>query len=438
MDKEKLITDSIIVFILAFISRIIFTAIIASNNPVYFSGPDTITYYDLACNLLKKGNFIVDKINNPGIFRTPGYPLFLASIYSSFGINNLPVVLFQVFLSSIACVLLYYILRRLFTRWVALAGIVLYALDTPSIYYSNKVLSETLFTCIFIVFMLTLTLFFEKKKAGYIIVSGLLLGIITLIRPVTYYLAFFLIFLFIIYFPKQIKRGISYFIVFTLIYSSVVAPWVIRNYAVAGYLGISAVKELNLCNFKGAWVEMTRRNEHDIYKIQNELAIKMEKELRARNMEDNALNRALVRGDIGKEILMSNIPLLINYQIRFTLDVLFSTGADLVGEVFLNTSSQNFKDQSWFASANLNYLIYLVMLYTVTLIGFFVSMKKERIYIFLPWLITFLYMLAIHGEFDGRARFRVPLMPLIIVFFCLGITEINKRIKLYKINSLKV
>lgn len=431
MNKKNIVVDSITVFVLSIVSRIIFTVLIASNNPNYFYSADTKTYHDLSCNLLKYGTFIIDKADNPGIFRTPGYPLFLAFVYSIFGINSLPVIIFQIILSSIGCVLLYYMLSRMFDRWVALTGAFLYLLDMPSIYYSNKILSETLFTCIFIAFIFAFTLFFEKQKYIYIVVSGLLLGIVTLIRPVTYYLV---IFLFVAYFAKQIKKGIGHFIIFTLMYMCVVMPWVFRNYTVAGYCGISAAKELNLCNFKGAWIEMARRQEHDIYKIQEELIAEVGKRLRENNMEDNALNRTLIRGAIGKKILFSNIPLFINYQIRFTADVLFSTGMDLMAEVFLNTSAENFENQSWFVSADVKYLIYLIILYLFVIIGVIATLKKQKIQQFSPLLLILLYMVAIHGEFDGRSRFRVPIMPLIIIFFCLGLSEISQKIKLSKLD----
>lgn len=437
MVKKKVLLDTAVIFISALVLRLLFM-LIMKNNPVLFFGGDTKNYCELANNLLAHGTFVIDKISDPGIFRTPGYPAFIAFIYSKFGVaNNLPVVMFQVVLSSISCVLLYMALGRLFPRWVALTGTFLYACDIPSVYYANKILTETLFTLIFICFTLVFSLFFEKKRIVYLILSAILLGATVLTRPATYYLIFLLIFLFAYYFKTDLKKGLRQFAIFALIYMCVVMPWVLRNYIVSGYWGISAVKELNLCNFKGAWIEMKLNKDDDIYRFQNLLAQKVDRELRKKGLQDTAANRARMRGLIGKEILTAYPGLLASYQAIHTLDVLFSTGMDLAGEVLTGINAKELTEKGWFIFADTQYSAYLVMLYLFVTVGLFAALKKDRIYTFLPWLVIMLYMLAIHGEFDGRSRFRVPLMPLIIVFFCLGLTEVYKRMAVPKKLTVK-
>lgn len=429
MVRKKVLFDTVIIFVSALILRILFMLIIAKNNPALFFGGDSKNYCELANNLLTRGTFIIDEINDPGIFRTPGYPALVAFFYSMFGMaNNISVVVFQVVLSSVSCVVLYTVLGKLFPRWIALTGAFLYVCDVPSIYYANKILTETLFTLIFICFTLMFSLFFEKKRIIYLILSAVLLGITVLVRPVTYYLIFLLIFLFVYYFRTNLKKGIRQFAVFALIYLCVVMPWVLRNYIVSGYYGISAVKELNLCNFKGAWIEMRLNKDNDIYKFQELLARKTDRELRKRGMQDTAVNRARMRGLIGKEILTSSPGLLMSYQIIHTLDVLFSTGMDLVGEVLTGMNTEQLKEKGWFMFADSQYSAYLGVFYLFVTVGLFASLKKDRIYKFLPWLVIIVYMLAIHGEFDGRSRFRVPLMPLLILFFCMGLAKTYEKV----------
>src|SRR5437764_3370720 len=109
-----------------------------SNGDFFY--PDSRTYIEPAQSMLAGRGFI--RAN--GIietFRTPGYPLFLMAVR-----NSTAVVVLQHLMNAALAVAIYLFARRRFTRGIAFAAALLFALDTPTIHYANKVLTETLFT----------------------------------------------------------------------------------------------------------------------------------------------------------------------------------------------------------------------------------------------------------------------------------------------------
>src|ERR1700756_3274215 len=109
-----------------------------SNGDFLF--PDSTTYIEPARSMLAGHGFL--RAN--GIFetfRTPGYPLFLM-LFRSFT----AVVVVQHLMNIALAIAIYLFARQRFSRGIAMGAAVLFALDTPTIHYANKVLTETLFT----------------------------------------------------------------------------------------------------------------------------------------------------------------------------------------------------------------------------------------------------------------------------------------------------
>ena len=65
----------------------------------------------------------------------------------------------------------------------------------------------------------------------------------TLTRPVSVYFFVFLTVIFLAYYRKKLKKGIFRYLAFFLILLAVLAPWIARNYAVSGKLLVSTQQE---------------------------------------------------------------------------------------------------------------------------------------------------------------------------------------------------
>lgn len=204
---------------------------------------DAKGYALLADNLLEHGVFSVasQPPYYPESFRSPGYPVFLAVLFSAF--HNWTAVLFaQVALLSVMPVLLYLLLRPYHER-AAFWGSILFALEPVHLYLSSTLLSDALFATLFLASLLCL----ERASSGswrYGVAGGLVLGAAILVRPI----AMFLPLLYIVYVllprPRKAQWLAATAIVAGVIL--VVLPWSLRNWAHFHSLNISSVGAYNL------------------------------------------------------------------------------------------------------------------------------------------------------------------------------------------------
>lgn len=170
-------------------------------------------------------------VGNPGFptaFRPIGYPGTLAVLYYIFGTSFLVGKLFNVLLSALIMFLTYKLALKFFNEKVAFITLLIFALSPLAICYNSVLGSEILFSA---VLMLSVYVFFMKKSP---ILVGLLIGYLTLIRPIGVFIpAIFVLFIFI---KKDmlLKQKFKYILLFGVFFSLVVSPWLIRNYKAFG------------------------------------------------------------------------------------------------------------------------------------------------------------------------------------------------------------
>lgn len=166
----------------------------------------------------------------PAIFRTPGYPLFLAGIYSLFGHFYMPVYVVQAIIDSLTALMIVAICRQIALPRLSFASGLLYALyPYPAIFCG--ILHQDILLTFFAVLSLLVTIKAKNNpdKLGLWGLAGLVLGITIIVKP-------FLAILFIM--PISIiiadKRKISQkFLSLVMVFSvafALVLPLVLRNY----------------------------------------------------------------------------------------------------------------------------------------------------------------------------------------------------------------
>lgn len=137
---------------------------------------------------LASGDWLLQ--NEKGAFRTPGYPLFLAPFHALFG----KLALFATFAGQHLLIMATSLVTAAICGRVsgrslaAVLGYGLSALCYSRDWHANLVLSETLFTFLLMLAIAALTHFCSRRSlvaAGSI---GLLIGLATLVRPISTYL----------------------------------------------------------------------------------------------------------------------------------------------------------------------------------------------------------------------------------------------------------
>jgi 4-amino-4-deoxy-L-arabinose transferase-like glycosyltransferase len=104
----------IALFLLCILLRICWVVFRLYNDPDVALLPDSPSYMKPAMALLQDHQFSIRPgSQRPEFFRTPGYPFFLASIFTIFGRNLLAVCIVQAVLSSLTVIAIYFTGQRL-------------------------------------------------------------------------------------------------------------------------------------------------------------------------------------------------------------------------------------------------------------------------------------------------------------------------------------
>ena len=142
-----------------------------SRVPVW----DSEVYWNAALKIAN-GNFLGDSI----FHQAPLYPYFLALIVTVFGKSYIAVFIIQIFLTTLSSFLIYLICKKILSGKIAIAAALLYSFYGMQIFYSLKLLSETL--SIFLMLLSIFLLLYTNRKR-FIVSSGILFGLLCLSKP---------------------------------------------------------------------------------------------------------------------------------------------------------------------------------------------------------------------------------------------------------------
>lgn len=163
-------------------------AVIAVDNPQKvprnLAEGDAPTYYILADHLLDGTGYRYAADLAPTAKRTPGYPLFIASVFRVFGRNFTAVRLVQCVLDVVTTYLVFAIaVLFLGSAPIGLIAALGYALYLPAIQSTTYIMTETTYTFSLVLAVLIALLAARVRSHLLYAVSGIAFGISALIRP---------------------------------------------------------------------------------------------------------------------------------------------------------------------------------------------------------------------------------------------------------------
>ena len=175
----SIIKNSIVIFLFALIIRIGYVVFFVETE--YLFTEDQGFYAQLAKNLPNNNIF--------GLMpeRMPGYPLFIAAIYTFISEGVWGVVLIQILLDSISCIVIALTARLLFKKGFWVAG-VLSVINLNMIILSASLLTDTLFLFLFVLFIYSLFKYFQFENKKWLFLLVLFVSLSALVRASTYYL----------------------------------------------------------------------------------------------------------------------------------------------------------------------------------------------------------------------------------------------------------
>ena len=142
--NRKISRDAALIFLVALLVRIGYALFFV--EPEYLLIEDQAQYIHLAQQFPDSGFLGVTPE------RVPGYPLFIAAIYTLFGEGLWNVISIQILLDSISCVVIALMAKSLFSKGFWIAGI-LSAINLNMVIMSSSLLTDTLFVFLFIIFL---------------------------------------------------------------------------------------------------------------------------------------------------------------------------------------------------------------------------------------------------------------------------------------------
>jgi len=218
---------------------------------------DSLTYHQIALSILS-GEYKIE--GRPTALVVPGYPIFLAGIYSLFGDGQPGVRLVQSFLDVLTCYLFFLVCRKFFDEKYSLIALSVFAFFPSNALYTQSVLTESLFGLFaMLVFLNVLRGSFDNR----ILLTGILFGAAILVRS-SFSIAVLLIPLYLFIFKQQLFDSISIIkpainsLLFITGLILILSPWMIRNKQVMGAFtlatqGGSTLWEGNNPQATGTW-----------------------------------------------------------------------------------------------------------------------------------------------------------------------------------------
>lgn len=304
-------------FIFSFLVRAVVFIGYLSKNKNYFQ-VDSNTYHLIATKIATGNGFCDDK-GKPSFYRLPGYPIFLATYYKTFGPDTKNVLWLQIILAAFIPILIFLLSCTLFPQNILIAKCsgIYSSIHLGLTLYSGFFMAETLFIFLFLIFAIlflsSVHLFFCKQEKcdcqtsnkvcryfclpepiatsePYLMLfedifeseqqeiiecccketdaikathnlfwAGLILGLASLVRPVGHYLIILALLLIIFSREKFIQKINSSL---TLIFGWFipVSFWILRNFLLTGYIFFHTLPGGHFLYFSASRIAMNEYN----------------------------------------------------------------------------------------------------------------------------------------------------------------------------------
>ncbi len=216
--------------IIVFITALVLGFTYISFFSQYKLSPDAAEYDTLGWNLTQGKGYQIEA-GTPDATREPGYPFFLSIIYAVFGHNYFAVKSIQLIINAATCVIIYFIGKRIAGRATGMIAAGIAVIYPAFIIYAANLWTETLFTFLLTLGILTLIKAVTGEGLKWYLATGIILGLAALVKAVLILFPLFVIpaAIFITGFKKKVLLCLFYML---LAFSLITVPWCIRNYIV--------------------------------------------------------------------------------------------------------------------------------------------------------------------------------------------------------------
>lgn len=397
---------------------------------------DSLGYHQLALCIQHHFSFCGDA------FRTPGYPFFLAIVYSIFGSEPYTAIIVQIFLNLLSIVLMYRIGKDLFSAKAGFVAAVLFSLDLHHTIFTYYILTETIYTTVFLTAFLFYVRAIKTNRWKFFLLAGFLYGLSALIRPISQFYIYAVFLFSLIWYWKELKRGVLFSSLLLMSYFIIVAPWCARNFSEYGHFSLSNIKGYNLLFWNASYYE-SKREHKPIEQVNAEFIEELKK--MGWRPDSNPFDKEKYDGELANKIIKAHFADYLKTHLTGTVKIHLSVGTQSLTDV-LHIPSKKWTEEEKYT----NGVVHLVKKFFSTktiyeiLLGIFVAIFLAVVYLFAgagvykmireKQILLMLFLLGSAGYFAlisgiiSYARYRLPSMPFYILMASFGIVWLREKI----------
>jgi 4-amino-4-deoxy-L-arabinose transferase-like glycosyltransferase len=383
---------------------------VADRPAQLFSLPDSVEYDRLGWNLAAHRVYSLEDsaAGAPDLTRTPVYPLFVAGCYFLAGHSPTAAVLVQIGCAAATTALLWLMGRRFLPAPAAAASAVFLALDPLLVQYATLLLSETVFSLVFVGSLYCLLTYLQKPGWRWASAAALLTGLAILCRPIAVLWPGALLPGFILLAWQQHGwRPLGHYVLILGGSAAVVAPWVVRNQLVAGLPVLTTVPGINLYYHRAA-VLVAQQQGISV----DEARVLLEKRLRQASERDQLSPsqeyRLMERR--GQEIIAAAPGQYVHAHQRAMLKMFLPSPDDPVPGLSLSATY-------WLE------VVFLALVYPLALVGLIAGLRRPGRWSILLLGAVPVYFALLSGP-EAYERFRIPVMPAVCLLAGNGVAAL--------------
>jgi 4-amino-4-deoxy-L-arabinose transferase-like glycosyltransferase len=210
-------------------------AAVVLDSVAHVTKSDLDVYDALARSLLAGYGYVLEPDGAPLLWRPPLYPLFLTAVWGLAGGENLTAVMIvQGLVDAASAVLVLSLGRRQFGSVVGVIAALIFVAYPLSVYYTLRVMSESLFTLTLLLVVVALDRALRDPDWRWYAMLGVAGGLNALVRPAGMYFAPLCALWLLVVHRRQVARNSAWVAVSLLSFALTTSPWTWRNYQVTG------------------------------------------------------------------------------------------------------------------------------------------------------------------------------------------------------------
>ena len=417
--------------------------------------PDAITYLDLGQNVWLHGEYSRRPAApyTPDFKWTPVFPVLAGGVNCLLGTAGIFVL--NILLSTLSCLIIYRLAEYYVSAKAGTIAACLFALDSLVWSLNFQAMSDIAFvTFVLAGLYFTLPTLFPKDNTETLsfwrlIPGGLGLSAAILTRPTGLYLPIVILLCYaikLLFFRKNLIRSAAYALTFFVCSYSLAGLWMFRNYQTFGIFTLSGNENIVMVYYTGggAW-----QTEFKCTLSEAQEKIQKEYNLPSDEICHNADAFGKDPAEIDRQLKACKRDVLLKYPISLIKSAMIGVPKSLIAHetgIFATLTKQDWQGAGkLFSNSPILIIIFVwsvlfqVIVICGGVIGIIGSWFKNRD---MRWAIFcsagiaayFILTMGLSGA-DCCARYRLPLMPIIIVFAAITLTTLWEKCKADSANS---